>query len=105
MTRSRLTLVSMFLVCRYWKEKDAALTLFLALGAKGKTRSQGATSVNELVPIDNFFQTQILPVLDCNGGKDINGGTTSPVLKADAIKFGKWRGGGCGGNGPSGAWV
>ena len=94
MTRSRLTLVSMFLVCRYWKEKDAALTLFLALGAKGKTRSQGATSVNELVPIDNFFQTQILPVLDCNGGKDINGGTTSPVLKADAIKFGKWRGGG-----------
>jgi exportin-2 (importin alpha re-exporter) len=70
----------------FWKEKDAGLTLFLALGAKGKTRSQGATSVNELVPIDNFFTTQILPELDCNGGKDINSGS-SPVLKADAIKF------------------
>ena len=68
-----------------WKDKDAALTLFLALGAKGKTRSQGATSVNELVPIGDFFQTQIAPVLDCNGGQAING--PAPVLKADAIKF------------------
>ena len=68
-----------------WKDKDAALTLFLALGAKGKTRSQGATSVNELVPIGNFFETQIASELDCNNGASINEG--APVLKADAIKF------------------
>eukprot|EP00946_MAST-07B_sp_MAST-7B-sp1_P003469 g3469.t1 len=68
-----------------WKDKDAALTLFLALGAKGQTRAHGATSVNELVPIGNFFQTEIGPELDCSGGADING--VSPVLKADAIKF------------------
>ena len=68
-----------------WKDKDAALTLFLALGAKGKTRAHGATSVNELVPIGNFFQTEIGPELDCKGGAEVNGAT--PVLKADAIKF------------------
>ena len=68
-----------------WKDKDAALTLFLALGAKGQTRAHGATSVNELVPIGNFFQTEIGPELDCRGGADVNGVT--PVLKADAIKF------------------
>ena len=44
-----------------WKCKDAAITLVLALSAKGKTRSHGATSINTLVNIGEFFSTHIAP--------------------------------------------
>ena len=67
-----------------------SLKINTALGAKGKTRAQGATSVNELVPIGNFFQTQIAIELDCKGGTEING--PAPVLKAGELWSSRWCG-------------
>ena len=44
--------------------------------------------MNELVPIGNFFQTQIAIELDCKGGTEING--PAPVLKAGELWSSRW---------------
>ena len=64
-----------------WKKKDAAITLVLALSAKGATRAHGATSTNELINVVDFIEKQIVPELR-------SGPNDGPaILKADAIKF------------------
>ena len=64
-----------------WKKKDAAITLVLALSAKGTTRAHGATTTNALINVVDFIGTQVLPELQ-SGPND-----GAAILKADAIKF------------------
>lgn len=64
-----------------WKSKDAAMTLVLALAVKTQTQRDGATSINERVPINQFYQQAVIPELQ---SADVN---SLPIIKADAIKF------------------
>ncbi len=45
------------------------------------TAARGATTTNQLVNIQDFFQSQVLPELQSPKLDD------NPILKADAIKF------------------
>lgn len=60
--------------------KDCALHMVMALAVKGKTAAAGATSVNELVNIEQFFEEHVLPELSTS---DVN---ERPVLKADGLR-------------------
>eukprot|EP00271_Cylindrocystis_brebissonii_P023161 TRINITY_DN9424_c0_g1_i1.p1 TRINITY_DN9424_c0_g1~~TRINITY_DN9424_c0_g1_i1.p1 ORF type:complete len:976 (+),score=170.09 TRINITY_DN9424_c0_g1_i1:234-3161(+) len=64
-----------------WKHKDCAIYIVVALAVRQKTVSAGATSVNQLVNIGEFFSAHILPELTA---QDVN---DRPVIKADALKF------------------
>eukprot|EP01114_Cavostelium_apophysatum_P013267 TRINITY_DN3173_c0_g1_i1.p1 TRINITY_DN3173_c0_g1~~TRINITY_DN3173_c0_g1_i1.p1 ORF type:complete len:974 (+),score=292.68 TRINITY_DN3173_c0_g1_i1:302-3223(+) len=63
-----------------WLAKDVAIYLITAVAVRGATAQGGTTSVNNLVPIMDFFQTQIVPELQTER-------PISDVLKADALKF------------------
>uniref|UniRef100_A0A2P2JD21 Uncharacterized protein MANES_01G245400 n=1 Tax=Rhizophora mucronata TaxID=61149 RepID=A0A2P2JD21_RHIMU len=61
-----------------WKDKDCAIYLVVSLA----TKKAGGTSVStDLVDVQNFFATVILPELQ---SQDVNG---FPMLKAGALKF------------------
>ncbi|XP_037790286.1 exportin-2-like [Penaeus monodon] len=64
-----------------WRNKVAAIYLVTTLSAKGHTARHGATQINELVNITEFYQNHILPELQ---NQDVN---RLPVLKAEAIKY------------------
>lgn len=63
-------------------DKDCAIFMVVALAVKGKTVSQGATSINSLVPLMQFWKEQIEPEILA-----IHGVNHAPLLKADALKF------------------
>jgi len=63
-----------------WLSKDVSIYLVTALAVRSTLASQGATNVNELVPVMQFFETQILPELQTET-------PAHPILKADALKF------------------
>ncbi|KAJ1940532.1 importin-alpha export receptor, partial [Kickxella alabastrina] len=65
-----------------WRDKDVALFLVASVAVVASVHSLGATRVNELVDVAEFFSTQIIQHLQ-NVGSD----TGSPILKADAIKY------------------
>ena len=46
-----------------WHSKDAAVFLVTSLAVRGRVASKGATATNELVPVLDFYQAQILPDL------------------------------------------
>ena len=52
--------------------------LSTALAVRGATAEKGVTNVNEMVPIVDFFQSQILPELQTS---------QHSILRADALKF------------------
>ena len=64
-----------------WRSTDQAIYLVIALAATSQTRVKGVITVNELVPLIDFFQSTILPILE-----DPNIDAT-PVVKADALRF------------------
>ncbi|XP_068237725.1 exportin-2 [Palaemon carinicauda] len=64
-----------------WRNKVAAMYLVTTLSAKGSTARQGATQINELVNITEFYQNHVLPELQ---NQDVN---RLPILKAEAIKY------------------
>ena len=64
-----------------WRNKVAAIYLVTTLSAKGQTARHGATLINELVNITDFFQGHILPELKV---QDVN---SLPILKAEVIKY------------------
>nr|CAB3233957.1 exportin-2 [Phallusia mammillata] len=66
---------------QHWKSKDAAIYLVTSLAQKGSTAKLGTTQSNELVNLQDFFSSHILPEL--NQAK-IN---EHSVLKADSIKY------------------
>ena len=51
-----------------WRNKVAAIYLVTTLSAKGQTARHGATQINELVNITEFYQNHILPELQSNDG-------------------------------------
>lgn len=63
-----------------WKHKDTAVSLFLAIAAKGAvTASQGVKTVNSLVNVVDFFQQHI--------AADLVNTDAEPISKVDAIKY------------------
>lgn len=52
-----------------WRNKVAAIYLVTTLSAKGHTARHGATQINELVNITEFYQNHILPELQNQDGK------------------------------------
>ncbi|CAL4096864.1 unnamed protein product [Meganyctiphanes norvegica] len=64
-----------------WRNKVAAIYLVTTLSAKGQTARHGATQINELVNITEFYQNHIMPELQ---NQDVN---RLPILKAEAIKY------------------
>ncbi|KAK8110363.1 Importin alpha re-exporter [Apiospora kogelbergensis] len=63
-----------------WKHKDTAVSLFLAIAAKGAvTASQGVKTVNSLVNVVDFFQQHI--------AADLINADAEPIAKVDAIKY------------------
>lgn len=65
-----------------WRAKDCAIYLVVALTVKGRTLAQGATTINQCVPLMPFFSEHINPELQARDG--IN---STPIIKADALKF------------------
>ncbi|KAL9593297.1 MAG: hypothetical protein Q9179_005966 [Wetmoreana sp. 5 TL-2023] len=64
-----------------WKSKDTAVYLYSSIAAKGAvTTSQGVKSVNELVNILDFFQTNV-------AGDLVSDSDVESILKVDAIKY------------------
>ncbi|GJV23332.1 exportin-2 [Tanacetum coccineum] len=61
-----------------WKYKDCAIYLVVSLATK---KAGGASVSTDLVDVDSFFRTVIVPELQ---GQDVN---AFPMLKAGALKF------------------
>lgn len=64
-----------------WRAKDCAVYLVMAVTVKGRMGEKGATTLNRLVNISDFFTQQVLPELQDPKVND------RPILKADALKF------------------
>ncbi|KAJ2236393.1 importin-alpha export receptor [Coemansia sp. RSA 1286] len=65
-----------------WRDKDVALFLVTSVAVVASVHSLGATRVNSLVDVADFFNTQIVQHL-----RDVGSDAAAPVLKADAIKY------------------
>lgn len=65
----------------FWKAKDAAIYLVMALTVKSKSLVKGATETNDLVNIVDFFNQHIAPEIAAAKG------AANPVVRADALKF------------------
>lgn len=64
-----------------WRSKDTAVYLFSSIAATGSvTASQGVKSINPLVNVIEFFQSNIANDL-------VTETAVEPILKVDAIKF------------------
>lgn len=64
----------------HWIAKDVAIYLVSALAVKSATAAMGTTEVSQLVPVLEFFSSQIIPELQ-------NDNPPALILKADALKF------------------
>eukprot|EP01091_Cochliopodium_minus_P009970 TRINITY_DN2578_c0_g1_i1.p1 TRINITY_DN2578_c0_g1~~TRINITY_DN2578_c0_g1_i1.p1 ORF type:complete len:972 (-),score=302.01 TRINITY_DN2578_c0_g1_i1:116-3031(-) len=62
-----------------WRAKDVAIYLVSALTVKSSLAEKGTTSINNLVPIEQFFQTQIIT--------ELNSSDSHYIIQADALKF------------------
>ena len=65
-----------------WRAKDAAISLLTSVAVNAATASQGATELNPLVPVADFFRAQVLPEFEA-------GRVTSSdaIVRADGIRF------------------
>lgn len=64
-----------------WQDKNVATQIFSAIAVKGSVAQLGATKVNPLLDIPDFFRTNL--AADLQPGHD----ALHPVLRMDAIKF------------------
>ncbi|KAI1331953.1 CAS/CSE protein [Xylariaceae sp. FL0255] len=63
-----------------WKDKDTAISLFLAIAATGAiTAAHGVRTINPLVNVVDFFQQHV--------ANDLIGDSVEPISKVDAIKY------------------
>ncbi|KAI9503738.1 importin-alpha export receptor [Coemansia spiralis] len=65
-----------------WRDKDVALFLVTSIAVVASVHSLGATKVNELVNVPDFFSSQIMQHL-----QDIGSDSHALILKVDAIRF------------------
>ena len=56
---------------QFWRNKVAALYLVTTLSAKGSTARFGATQINSLVNLDEFFNSHVLPELKGANGEGL----------------------------------
>jgi len=63
------------------RRRDACIYLVIAMSVRAQTRMQGVTQCNPLVPVADFYKSQILP---CLTSKPI---TNVPILRAACIKY------------------
>lgn len=71
-----------------WKYKDAAISLLTSVAVNASTASQGATELNPLVPITDFFRAQILPEFEKQPlTSSITSSIASSIVRADCVKF------------------
>ncbi|KAJ2057182.1 importin-alpha export receptor [Coemansia sp. S146] len=66
----------------HWRGKDVALFMVTSVAVVASVGSLGATQVNELVNVSDFFSSQIVQHL-----QDVNSDQQAPILKVDAIKY------------------
>ncbi|KAJ2584660.1 importin-alpha export receptor [Coemansia sp. RSA 1836] len=66
----------------HWRGKDVALFMVTSLAVVASVGSLGATQVNELVNVSDFFSSQIVQHL-----QDVSSDQHAPILKVDAIKY------------------
>ncbi|PIA15174.1 Cse1-domain-containing protein [Coemansia reversa NRRL 1564] len=67
---------------RHWRSKDAALFMTTAVAVVASTHALGATRVNALVDVADFFTAHVeqhLRAVDSDGD--------APILKADALRY------------------
>ncbi|KAF2354137.1 Exportin/Importin Cse1-like [Trinorchestia longiramus] len=64
-----------------WRNKVAAIYLVTTLSAKGATARHGATKINSLVDIADFYSNHIFPELQNDDVNDL------PLVKAECIKY------------------
>ena len=57
----------------------------IALSVKGATQKLGATQTNQLINLQDFFASSVLPELQAAAAG--GGGTSQPILLADSVKF------------------
>eukprot|EP01105_Mastigella_eilhardi_P025762 TRINITY_DN7113_c0_g1_i1.p1 TRINITY_DN7113_c0_g1~~TRINITY_DN7113_c0_g1_i1.p1 ORF type:complete len:965 (-),score=341.08 TRINITY_DN7113_c0_g1_i1:103-2997(-) len=62
-----------------WKSKDVAIFLLIALAVKAAATSRGTSKINTLVPIADFYKTQVLP--------ELANFSLPAVIRADCIKY------------------
>lgn len=65
-----------------WRAKDAAISLLTSVAVNASTGAQGVTELNPLVPVADFFRTQILPEFEAQGVR-----ASAAIVRADCIKF------------------
>ncbi|KAJ0398405.1 hypothetical protein ATCC90586_000696 [Pythium insidiosum] len=62
-----------------WALKDVSVNLVIAISALKQSRLRGVSEVNALVPILDFYTSEVWP--------ELTNASTSPIVKAGAIKF------------------
>ncbi|OMJ30372.1 Exportin-2 [Smittium culicis] len=65
-----------------WKSKDTAQFMVSSISTMASVKSLGVTQTNNLVDLNDFFQSQILTHLT-----NINSDSDSPILKSNSIKY------------------
>ncbi|KAJ1727045.1 importin-alpha export receptor [Coemansia biformis] len=65
-----------------WRDKDVALFMATSVAVVASVQSLGATQVNELVDVADFFKTQVVQHLTA-----VDSDREAPILKADAIRY------------------
>lgn len=63
-----------------WASKDTAVYLVMALATKKYSQAKGVTEVNNLIPVDAFYKSQVLPELQADKDKKL-------LLKASCLTF------------------
>ncbi|KAJ1997714.1 importin-alpha export receptor, partial [Coemansia thaxteri] len=66
----------------HWRDKDVALFMVTSVAVVASVGSLGATQVNDLVNVSDFFSSHILQHL-----QDVGSDQHAPILKVDAIKY------------------
>ena len=69
------------------RSKDAGVQLVIAMAAKGETRAQGVSVVNDKIDINEFFKSQVLLTDELSGLVGVALDEDKAVLKSSCLKF------------------
>ncbi|KAJ2763855.1 importin-alpha export receptor, partial [Coemansia nantahalensis] len=65
-----------------WRDKDVALFMATSVAVVASVQSMGATQVNKLVDVGDFFATQVVQHLAA-----VDSDREAPILKASAVRY------------------
>jgi exportin-2 (importin alpha re-exporter) len=72
---------------RHLRSKDAGVQLVIAMAAKGETRAQGVSVVNDKIDINEFFKSQVVLTDELSGLVGVALDEDKAVLKSSCLKF------------------